>query len=196
MRVGDVTSFASFGSSTVNDTLAAKRWINDSTADIWLHGFWTWDWADSFQRVKRILAPPAGSVYHASWGADEGQPTVAACGGPRALSPLQQQWNFTTVNTNLGPVDHILVNAYAPATLPVWAGGTGTPSHPGPAIFNCQKQLIWTGECGRMHTTCLAGLRFHTDLRFQARSSSRTRRPPPPSAPRRKATSSRSSSSS
>ena len=194
--MGDVTSFASFGSSTVNDTLGAERWINDSTADIWLHGFWTWDWADSFQRVKRILAPPAGSVYHASWGADEGQPTVAACGGARALSPLQQQWNFTTVNTSLGPVDHILVNAYAPATLPVWAGGTGTPSHPGPTIFNCQKQLIWTGECARMHTTCLAGLRFHTDLRFQARSSSRTRRPPSLSAPRRKGTSSRSTSSS
>ena len=97
--------------------------------------------------MKRILAPPAGSVYHASWGADEGQPTVAACGGARALSPLQQQWNFTTVNTSLGPVDHILVNAYAPATLPVWAGGTGTSSHPGPTIFNCQKQLIFDPVC-------------------------------------------------
>ncbi|MGJ5672565.1 MAG: right-handed parallel beta-helix repeat-containing protein [Nostochopsis sp.] len=29
-----------------------KRWQN--TDDIWLHGYWTWDWADSYVKVKRI----------------------------------------------------------------------------------------------------------------------------------------------
>ena len=29
-----------------------KLWKN--TRDIWLHGYWTWDWADSYEKVKQI----------------------------------------------------------------------------------------------------------------------------------------------
>jgi len=29
-----------------------KRWAN--TDDVWVHGFWTWDWADSYEKVKSI----------------------------------------------------------------------------------------------------------------------------------------------
>ena len=29
-----------------------RRWANVS--DIWLHGYWTWDWADSYEHVKSI----------------------------------------------------------------------------------------------------------------------------------------------
>ena len=39
----------------------------------------------------------------------------------------------------------ILVNNYAPATMPAWAGGSGTPGYPGPVLYNCQKQLIFSG---------------------------------------------------
>jgi hypothetical protein len=153
MRVGAVSSFKSFASSSANDTIAAQRWVNDTTGDIWLHGFWTWDWADSFQRVSRMLSPPGGigtNTYTTSWGAVETVPTVAACGSSSVLTPMQQQWNFTSVNvTNADnstcSVDNILVNIYAPATLPAWAGGSGTPSHPGPVLCNCQKQLIMSG---------------------------------------------------
>ena len=42
MRVGQVSSYKSFASSIANDTLAAHRWMNDTTGDIWLHGFWSW----------------------------------------------------------------------------------------------------------------------------------------------------------
>jgi hypothetical protein len=147
MRVGAVTSFASFGSASTNDTIAAQRWMNDSTGDVWLHGFWTWDWADSFQRVKRILAPPRNNVLHASWGADYALPTVAPCGAERALSPLQQQWEFLTINTTKGNLRNILANAYATSVLPTWAGGTGTAAQAGPTIFNCQKQLIFDPVC-------------------------------------------------
>lgn len=154
MRVGQVSSYKTFASSKANDTIAARRWMNDTTGDIMLHGFWTWDWADSFQRVARILPPPGGSgtnIYTTSWGAVETVPTVAACNSKRSvLSPAQQQWNFssryvTTADNTTALIENILVNTYAPSTLPVWAGGTGTPSYPGPVLFNCQKQLIFSG---------------------------------------------------
>lgn len=29
-----------------------ERWSED--AEVWIHGYWTWDWADSFERVARI----------------------------------------------------------------------------------------------------------------------------------------------
>jgi len=29
-----------------------RRWINAD--DIWLHGYWTWDWAESYEKVKSI----------------------------------------------------------------------------------------------------------------------------------------------
>lgn len=148
MRVGAVTSFASFGSSQVNDTVAARRWLNDTSGDVWLHGFWTWDWADSFQRVKRIMAPPGNNFLHASaphWEADYAIPTVAPCGMEHALSPLQQQWEFKTVNTTIGNVSNILANVYATEPLPSWAGGSGVAQQTGPVIFNCQKQLIYDG---------------------------------------------------
>ena len=111
------------------------------------------DWADSFQRVARILPPIGGTgtntyivgvpphVY------EETVPTVQPCGEGSVLSPTQQQWNFTTRNvTNVDNstrvIGDILVNNFAPATLPAWAGGSGTPSYPGPVLYNCQKQLI------------------------------------------------------
>lgn len=143
MRVGAVTSFSTFASSQMNDTIAAQRWINDTSGDVWLHGFWMWDWADTFQRVKRILAPPSNNYLHASWGADYAVPTVAACGLKHALSPLQQQWEFKTVNTTIGNISNILANDYATMPLPSWAGGAGKAEQAGPVIFNCQKQLIY-----------------------------------------------------
>ena len=51
MRVGQVSSWKSFASSKANDTLAAQRWMNDTTGDIWLHGFWSW-----VSRVHDIVA--------------------------------------------------------------------------------------------------------------------------------------------
>ena len=114
------------------------------------------DWADSFQRVTRILPPPGGTGTNTyTVGAPpqvyvETVPTVQPCGTEGVLSPTQQQWNFTTRNVtnadnSIQTIGNILVNNYAPATLPAWAGGSGTPSHQGPVLYNCQKQLIFSG---------------------------------------------------
>ena len=114
------------------------------------------DWADSFQRVTRILPPIGGTGTNTyTFGAPphmyvETVPTVQPCGEGSVLSPTQQQWNFTTRNvTNADnstrTIGDILVNNYAPATMPAWAGGSGTPSYPGPVLYNCQKQLIFNG---------------------------------------------------
>lgn len=29
-----------------------ERWV--AAADLWLHGYWTWDWADSYEKVKSV----------------------------------------------------------------------------------------------------------------------------------------------
>jgi Right handed beta helix region len=50
------------------------RWADDR--ELWIHGYWTWDWADSFERIARIekakkhlyTAPPHG-VYGYKQGA-------------------------------------------------------------------------------------------------------------------------------
>ena len=87
------------------------------------------DWADSFQRVTRILPPIGGTGTNTyTLGAPphmyvETVPTVQPCGEGSVLSPTQQQWNFTTRNvTNADnstrTIGDILVNNYAPATMP------------------------------------------------------------------------------
>ena len=46
----------------------------------------------------------------ASWGAIYTIPSVAPCG--TVLDPLQQQWEFLTINTTRGNISDILSNAY------------------------------------------------------------------------------------
>ncbi|MHB9030211.1 MAG: right-handed parallel beta-helix repeat-containing protein [Candidatus Latescibacterota bacterium] len=29
-----------------------RRWAD--TSDIWMHGYWTWDWADSYERIRKL----------------------------------------------------------------------------------------------------------------------------------------------
>jgi hypothetical protein len=58
MRVGQVSSWKSFASSIANDTLAAQRWMNDTTGDIWLHGFWSWVSA-ACMRLDSAARPPS-----------------------------------------------------------------------------------------------------------------------------------------
>ena len=110
---------------------------------VWAHGFWTWDWADSYQRVKRIV-PPRSPLpdLKTSWGAIYTIPTVAACG--KGLDPLQQQWEFLTINTTEGNISNILSNAYARNEYN-GVNGAIDQARTCPNIYNCQKQLLWDG---------------------------------------------------
>ena len=67
--------------TTISDTLPGQRqqafiFRNDrmrnwlGRTDVWLHGYWTWDWADSYEKVdtldlarQRIVTRPPGGVY-------------------------------------------------------------------------------------------------------------------------------------
>jgi hypothetical protein len=145
--IGTVLSPTAFGASTVNDTLAAQRWTNSTEGgDVWAHGFWTWDWADSFQRVSHIKMPPAPvPSFNSSWGQLYTIPTVAACGG--SLDPLQQKWDFLTVNTTVGNISNILANQYLALNYNPATGGMDSV-RAAPVIYNCQSQLIWDTALG------------------------------------------------
>ncbi len=40
------------GGKFIFNNAKVKRWINAD--DLWVHGYWTWDWADSYEKVKSI----------------------------------------------------------------------------------------------------------------------------------------------
>jgi len=51
-----------------------ERWSEES--DVWVHGYWTWDWADSFEEIvrfdkaaKRVFTQPPHGVYGYKQGA-------------------------------------------------------------------------------------------------------------------------------
>jgi parallel beta-helix repeat protein len=51
LKIADVPAGADAGKFTY-DGDRPKQWQDIS--DIWLHGYWTWDWADSYTKIKQI----------------------------------------------------------------------------------------------------------------------------------------------
>ncbi len=62
------------GMFTVANRDRLARWT--TAEDLWVHGYWTWDWADSYERVER-LEPETGAIYtappHGAYGYKQGQ---------------------------------------------------------------------------------------------------------------------------
>ena len=66
LRQGKTLTPSSFGAGTDDTTggqpvPALSAWAADAT-DLWVHGFWTWDWADSFAKVASIDSAGAVTV--------------------------------------------------------------------------------------------------------------------------------------
>jgi len=62
------------GMFTVAEKDRLARWQH--AEDLWVHGYWTWDWADSYEAVDRIN-PDTGAIYtkepHGAYGYKKGQ---------------------------------------------------------------------------------------------------------------------------
>lgn len=62
------------GHFTITETERLARW--QSAQDAWVHGYWTWDWADSYARVDRV-DPASGAIHtaepHGVYGYKAGQ---------------------------------------------------------------------------------------------------------------------------
>lgn len=58
LRIASAPDGAQGGKFTCPDE-RMKRWTGAS--DIWVHGYWTWDWADSYEKVAS-LAPESGLI--------------------------------------------------------------------------------------------------------------------------------------
>ena len=76
-----------------------ERWMD--TEDIWLHGYWTWDWADSHEKVKKIdLEKKEFVTYepHGVYGYDKGKRYYAQ----NILEELDEFLFFKVYLFNLG----------------------------------------------------------------------------------------------
>lgn len=73
LKIASVPAGPQGGKFTYRDE-RPKRW--KSHQEIWVHGYWTWDWADSYEQVK-TLDPEKGEVAtyepHGVYGYKEGQ---------------------------------------------------------------------------------------------------------------------------